>query len=104
MNNIYSAVFTLLGAVSAVGLVVVIRWANDANCTGWRLRQWKEYCNSGAGREWQPWFAWRPVRTVAGEQVWWTTVYRQIGNTYVDHDDWTWYHYGTVIDVLRDTR
>ncbi len=49
---------------------------------------------------WAKWFAWRPVK-VHGKYVWLKTVYRRVGNTYVDHDNWTWYHYGTVFDVIR---
>lgn len=51
---------------------------------------------------WMEWFAWRPVKDIHGEWHWWETVYRKIGNTYVDHDDFTWYHYGTLFDVLEN--
>jgi hypothetical protein len=52
---------------------------------------------------WEPWFAWRPVMTISGERMWWTQVYRKIGNTYVDYDDYRWYHYGTEFDILKGT-
>jgi hypothetical protein len=102
MNDIYSAIFTLLGAMSVVVLVFVVRWANDATVTGWRLRRWEERAVNHKDREWKEWFAWRPVKTVAGETIWWTTVYRQLGNTYSDQEDFNWYYYGTIMDVLKD--
>ena len=52
---------------------------------------------------WKPWFAWRPVTTVSGKRVWWTTIYRRIVNTYVDYDDWTRYEYGNLFDVITET-
>lgn len=54
-------------------------------------------------RIWAPWFAWRPVTTISGQRVWWKKIYRSIGNDYVDHDDWTWYHYADIFEVLQDT-
>jgi len=53
-------------------------------------------------RRWASWFAWWPVTTISGRRVWWERIYRSRGNTYVDHDDWTWYYYGDDFDVLRD--
>ena len=50
---------------------------------------------------WKEWFAWRPVK-VKDKRVWLKKVYRRSINTYVDHDDWTHYEYGTVFDVLKD--
>jgi len=102
MNNIYGAIFTLLGSMTVVALFTLLRWVLDVNMTGWRLRRWEERCNSMAFREWKPWFAWRPVRTVDGDVVWWTRIYRRVGNSYVDHDGWTWYYYGTVFEALKD--
>lgn len=49
---------------------------------------------------WQQWFAWRPVK-VRGKRKWLTTVYRRCINTYVDHDDWKRYEYGTAFDVIK---
>jgi len=50
--------------------------------------------------KWQQWFAWRPVK-IHGKRVWGKTVWRRCINTYVDHDDWTRYEYGTVFDVIK---
>lgn len=50
---------------------------------------------------WKPWFAWRPV-TVNGKRVWMKKIYRRSINTYVDHDDWTRYEYGTIFDVIKE--
>ena len=52
-------------------------------------------------RNWKPWFAWRPVTTVSGRRVWWQRIYRSVGNTYVDHDDFSWYYYADEFDLLR---
>lgn len=104
MDNIYSILVTILGTVSGLGLIVLIRWANDATFTGWRLRRWEQRCVSKEHRPWCPWFAWRPVQTVAGDRVWWRRVYRQVGNTYADQENWTWYYYGTEFDVLKDNK
>lgn len=49
---------------------------------------------------WQEWFAWRPVK-VKGKRVWLKKVFRRCINTYVDHDDWTRYEYGTAFDVIK---
>ena len=50
-------------------------------------------------RSWNKWFAWYPVK-INGKRVWMTTVYRRLINTYVDMDDWSYYEYGTIFDVL----
>ena len=52
-------------------------------------------------RNWKPWFAWRPVRTISGQRVWLKHIYRTIGNTYVDYDNWTWYYYADEFDLLK---
>lgn len=83
------------------GIVFLIRWVNDVNMTGWRLRRWQDRSVLKSDRPWRLWFAWRPVQTVSGERVWWTTIYRQLGNAYSDQDDWSWYYYGTILDVLK---
>lgn len=49
---------------------------------------------------WERWYAWYPVTDIHGCRHWREHIYRKIGNTYVDYDDWTWYYYGTIIDVL----
>ena len=51
--------------------------------------------------DWQEWFAWRPVK-VKGKRVWLKKVFRRCINTYVDHDDWKRYEYGTAFDVIRN--
>lgn len=51
--------------------------------------------------EWHEWFAWRPVK-VHGKRVWLKRVFRRCINTYVDHDDWKRYEYGTAFDVIRN--
>lgn len=53
------------------------------------------------GHKWQGWYAWRPVKDIHGRWHWLTDVYRILGNTYMDHEDRSWYHYGTVFDVLK---
>ena len=57
-------------------------------------------------RKWTTWFAWRPVKTIGGRWIWLKRIYRTVGNTYVDQDDWTWYYtwyyYGDDFDVLKD--
>ena len=50
---------------------------------------------------WTEWFAWRPVK-VNGKRVWLKKVFRRCVNTYVDHDDWKRYEYGTAFDVIRN--
>jgi hypothetical protein len=52
---------------------------------------------------WEAWFAWFPVK-ISGEWVWRKRIFRRLRNTYVDHDDWRRYDYGTEFDVLRDVR
>ena len=52
---------------------------------------------------WEPWFAWRPVTTITGQWIWWRHIYRKYANTYVDHDDFTWYHYADEFEILQQT-
>lgn len=63
------------------------------------ISTYKSYSRN-ASRKWCPWYAWFPVFDVRGNIQWCTTIYRTVGNTYVDQEDWTWYYYGTVFDVL----
>lgn len=56
------------------------------------------------GHKWERWYAWRPVKDLHGSWHWRREIYRMRGNTYVDHDDWPWYHYGTDFDVLRGVK
>ncbi len=52
---------------------------------------------------WKPWFAWRPVK-IQGKRIWLKTIYRRCINTYVDHDNWTRYEYGTLFDLIKGTQ
>lgn len=56
------------------------------------------------GHKWERWYAWRPVKDTHGQWHWRKDIYRMRGNTYVDHDDWPWYHYGTDFDILRGVK
>ena len=56
------------------------------------------------GYTWGKWYAWKPVKDVHGKWHWLKDIYRIPGNTYMDYDDWRWYHYGTVFDVIRTTK
>ena len=51
--------------------------------------------------EWEPWFAWRPVK-IHGRRVWLKPIYRRCINTYYDMDDWLKWEYGDLFDVLKD--
>lgn len=55
------------------------------------------------GHTWEKCRPWHPVKDIHGRWHWRKEVYRIPGNTYVDHDNWRWYHYGTILDVLRTT-
>lgn len=52
------------------------------------------------GHKWKAWYAWRPVKDIHGVWHWRKDIYRLLGNTYVDYENWRWYYYGTVFDVL----
>lgn len=54
------------------------------------------------GHKWETWYAWRPVKDIHGCWHWLKEIYRLPGNTYADHDDWRWYHYGTIFDVIQN--
>ena len=47
---------------------------------------------------WAKYYAWRPVKDVHGTWHWLKPMRRLMGNTYVDHDDWSWYFYLTEED------
>jgi len=78
--------------------IIVWRWMLDYQRPQWRRNRWVP---KRTIHLWQPWFAWRPVRTVSDQVLWWTIVYRTVGNDYVDFDDWQWYHYADEFDLLR---
>ena len=50
---------------------------------------------------WQTWFAWRPVRTISGERIWFKKIFRRQVVSYVDMDDWAHYEYGNIFDILK---
>lgn len=52
---------------------------------------------------WEEWFAWHPVK-VNKKKVWLKKVYRRCINTYIDHDDWKRYQYGTIFDAIKDAK
>ena len=52
-------------------------------------------------RPWHRWFAWRPV-IVHGKRVWLKFVYRRQVVNYVDMENWMYYEYGTLFDVIKD--
>lgn len=70
-----------------------------ANMSRWVRPGVDELLNEG--HKWESWYAWRPVKDIHGSWHWLDNVYRLRGNTYVDANDWPWYHYGTVFDVLK---
>lgn len=55
------------------------------------------------GHNWELWKAWRPVKDIHEKWHWGKEIYRMRGNTYVDHDNWSWYYYGTLLDVIKTT-
>ena len=54
-------------------------------------------------KQWKEWFAWHPVK-VKDKRVWLKNVYRRKTNTYVNHDDWAQYEYGTIFDAIKDAK
>lgn len=102
--SLYSAIS---GIIVIPAFVLLRHWAQDYLRPEWRVYRWQEFQEHRVihySPLWDTWFAWRPVRTVSGEIVWWQEIYRTIGNDYVDHDDFRWYHYGDIMDVLRDSK
>lgn len=91
-------VWTLAGIAAIVLGVAIFRWTADFQRPWWRRDRW---VSKRTIHQWQPWFAWRPVRTISNRVVWWTRVYRVVGNDYVDYDNWSWYHYADDFDLLR---
>ena len=100
-NQIISTFIFAIGAVSLVLLVISRQWYLELRPPKYRQLRWEDVDYLPL---WREWFAWRPIRTVSGRVMWWETVYRNIGNGYVDYDDWTWYHYGDLMDVLKETK
>ena len=82
------------GCAPIVFLNGVIQSPNDYRIVGDKV------LFGGQEYYWRPWFAWRPVTTISGRRVWLKHIYRSRGNTYVDYDNWSWYHYGDDFDVL----
>lgn len=50
---------------------------------------------------WQYWFAWRPVKTISGERIWFKKIFRRQVVCYADMDDWAHYEYGNIFDILK---
>lgn len=93
----------ILGVVVLFVGIILRHWFLEYSPPKYRREGWQEYHrrNLHFNPKWQPWYAWRPVRTIRGEVVWFTEVFRCVGNDYVDYEEWRWYHYGDIIDVLR---
>lgn len=102
-DRLYSMLGAAAGMIILVLAVMARQWYLEYSPPKWRRNRWEEKTNRVIHFSpwWQPWYAWRPVKTVSGQIVWLDTVYRCIGNDYVDYDDWRWYHYGNTFDVLR---
>ena len=92
------------GGIAGIFCLVKLRhWYCDWFPPVWRQHRWQDpHRDVFFDARWREWFAWRPVRTVGGRVVWWATVYRCVGNDYVDHDDWSWWFYGDIMDVLKE--
>lgn len=90
--------WTLAGIVAIVLGVAIFRWTADFRRPQWRRDRWVPRRTI---HPWQPWWAWRPVRTVSNRVVWCARVYRVLGNDFVDYDDWSWYHYADDFDLIR---
>lgn len=50
---------------------------------------------------WHIWFAWRPVKTINGDRIWFKKIYRRQIVSYVDMDDWFHYEYANIFDILK---
>jgi hypothetical protein len=51
---------------------------------------------------WQLWFAWRPVKTVGGERIWFKKIYRRCIWRYGgDNGRWGQYEYGNIFDIIK---
>jgi hypothetical protein len=50
---------------------------------------------------WQLWFAWRPVKTISGERIWFKKVYRRCCWHYSDHNQWAKEEYANIFDILK---
>lgn len=104
MSQLYALLTLGLSVVSVAIIFIFRQWILEYCPPKWRRTRWEEKTNRVVYfcPWWEPWYAWRPVRTVSGQVVWLDTVYRCIGNDYVDYEDWRWYHYGNTFDVLRN--
>ena len=52
---------------------------------------------------WQKWFAWKPVK-IQGKRVWFKFIYRRSVRMYADTDEWGYYEYGTLFDIIKDKK
>ena len=51
---------------------------------------------------WQPWFAWYPVNTINGEQIWLRKIYRRCVWHYGgDNGKWDKREYANIFDILK---
>ena len=50
---------------------------------------------------WRGWYAWRPIK-LHGEWIWFEWVFRRRITAYVDMDNWSYYQYGNIFDVIQD--
>ena len=67
---------------------------------GWRKHRWEEI-KKDEWRKWEPWFAWRPVRTISDDRMWLRKVYRRKQVHYDGVNVWHDYSYGTEFDILK---
>lgn len=58
------------------------------------------YARKIVTQPWTKWFAWRPVK-IQEKRVWLKTVYRRQVVCHVDMDNWSYYEYGTIFDILQ---
>lgn len=49
---------------------------------------------------WEKFFAYRPVK-VHNKWTWMKTVYRRRTHNYVDMDNWTYWEYGDLFDIVK---
>ena len=50
---------------------------------------------------WQKWWAWRPVK-IDDQRIWLKSIYRRKITKFVDNEQWSYYQYGTIFNILAD--